>query len=99
MPFGLILSLLSASHQNSATWRMHGSFMPLSQPALASCALSRVKNGFITSQWLFHTVQSVEFQSASLLIPPTKPNFTLLSDCNFLLRATSSAQVLGSSLS
>src|ERR1035438_3973248 len=99
MPRGLILSLLSASDQNSATCRMHGSFKPLSHPLFSSTALSRVKNGFITSQLLFHTVQRVEFQSASLLMPPTKPYLTLPAACNFLLMVTSCAQVLGSSLS
>src|SRR5450759_2014231 len=99
MPRGLILSVLSASHQNSTTWRIHGSLNALVQPFLASTALSRLPNGFITSQLLFHKVQSEEFQSELGSMPPTKPYLTLPSPCNFLLSVPRGLQVRGSALS
>src|SRR5439155_9891368 len=99
MPRGLILCVLIASHQNSATWRMQGSASVDFQPLAASTLLSREPTGMNTSQLLVQADQNQVNQLLFIDMPPTKPYFTLRSACSFLLSVTMSAQVLGSSVS
>ncbi len=71
MPRGLILWVLMASHQNSATWRMQGSSSADFQLLAASFALARSNTGNRTSQLLLHIDQNQVNQVWFMAMPPT----------------------------
>ncbi len=71
MPRGLILWTLSASHQNSADWRMHGSLSADFHPVFSSTLLSRSKIGSSTSQLLVHIDQNHVNHVLFIDMPPT----------------------------
>ncbi len=71
MPRGLILCVLIASHQNSATCCVQGSPSADFQPPAASTLLSRERSGMKTSQLFVHAPQNQVNQVLFIDIPPT----------------------------